>query len=114
METATVVFVPTDRLGSGDDELGRALLRSALKHLAGLADPPVSHVLFMNAGVRLCCEGSDALGDLQALADAGADLLCCGTCLDWFALEEKLRVGRRSGMAEILGLQNAARRLIRL
>ena len=30
METATVVFVPTDRLGSGDDELGRALLRSAL------------------------------------------------------------------------------------
>jgi len=64
--------------------------------------------------VTLCCEGSDVLADLAALQDRGTELLCCGTCLDWFDLDGRLRVGRRSGMAEILGLQHAAARVIRL
>ncbi len=114
VEPRTVVFVATDRLGRGDDELGRALLKSALKNLGRIEGGPVSHVLFMNAGVQLCCEGSDTLDDLRALQEDGVQLLCCGTCLDWFELTGKLQVGRASNMAEILGLQNRAERVIRL
>ena len=109
----TVVFVASDALGAGDEELGRALLLSALKNLAKAGERP-SHVLFMNAGVRLCCTGSAALDDLRALADEGVELLNCGTCLDWFELKDALAVGRESNMVEILGLMNAAPRILRL
>ncbi|MBK6900428.1 MAG: sulfurtransferase-like selenium metabolism protein YedF [bacterium] len=110
----SVIFIAGDALGRGDDELGAALLLSALKNLPKAAGDPPSHLLFMNAGVNLCCEGSAALADLRSLQDAGAELLCCGTCLDWFELREKLAVGRASNMVEILGVQNAAARVIRL
>lgn len=113
MSNGTVVFIATDRLGTGDDELGAALLLSAIGAL-GRLDPPPASVLFMNAGVKLCAPGSKALRDLQELAARGVDLVCCGTCLDWFALRETLAVGRPSNMAEILSLQHAAARVIRL
>jgi selenium metabolism protein YedF len=109
----TVVFIASDRLGTGDDELGAALLLAAIGAL-GKLDPPPRSVLFMNAGVRLCAPESSALRDLRELAERGVDLACCGTCLDWFGLRETLAVGRASNMAEILALQAAAGRVIRL
>lgn len=112
--TDTVVFVAGDRLGDGDDELGRALMLSALKTLPKLPGEAPSHVLFMNAGVRFCCRGSAALRDLEELAAAGTDLLCCGTCLDWLELVEKLEVGRVSNMAEILETMHTAGRVLRI
>jgi selenium metabolism protein YedF len=114
MDVNTVVFIASDRLGLGDDQLGEALMLAALKNLAKAPGGVPSHVLFMNYGVRLCCEGSNALDDLRALASAGAELLCCGTCLDWFDLKDALAVGRESNMGEILGLQKQAARLVRL
>lgn len=113
MSIGTVIFIAADRLGSGDDELGVALMLSAVGALGRLAPPP-SAVLFMNAGVKLCAPGAKALRDLQALSAAGTDLVCCGTCLDWFGLRETLAVGRPSNMAELLSLQHAATRVIRL
>jgi len=110
----TVVFIAGARLGQGADQLGEALMLAAVKNLAKAPGGPPSHVLFMNNGVKLCCEGSHALDDLRALAAAGVELLNCGTCLDWFDLKEKLAVGRESNMGEILGLQNGAGRVVRL
>ena len=110
----TVVFIAGDRLGQGDDQLGEALMLAAIKTLAKAPGGAPAHVLFMNDGVRLCCEGSKALDDLRALASVGAELLCCGTCLDWLDLKETLAVGRESNMVEILGLQKEAARVVRL
>ena len=112
--SGSVILVAGESLGRGDDELGEALLLSALRSLPQAAGGPPSHLLFLNAGVKLCCEGSGCLPELRALRDAGAELLCCGTCLDWFELREKLAVGRVSSMVEILGLLNGAARAIRL
>ena len=108
-----VIFIASDRLGRGDDDLGAALMLSALRSLAKLPQPPVC-LLFMNAGVKLCCSGSAALDDLRALADLGVEVLCCGTCLDYFGLVDRLAIGRASNMVEILTRQSQAGRLIRL
>jgi len=113
MTEKSAVFIAADRLGCGDDELGAALMLAALKNLAKLAPLP-SHILLMNAGVRLCCEGSRALADLRTLTELGVEILACGTCLDWFELDGSLTVGKRSNMGEILGAMNAARNVIRL
>jgi len=114
MSNSTVVFIAADQLGGGDDELGRALMLAAVKNLTKAEGGAPSHILFMNNGVRLCCEGSAALGDLKALAAEGTAMLNCGTCLDWFDLKDALRVGRESNMIEILSAMNRAGRVVRL
>ncbi len=110
----TVFFIASDCLGRGDDELGAALMRPAINSLDKLDGGLPSHILFMNSGVTLCCAGSKVLASLGALSDAGVELLCCGTCLDWFDLKDDLAVGRESNMVEILGLQTVAGRVVRL
>jgi len=107
------IFIGSDRVGSGDDELGAVLMRSAVKTLGAL-DPLPDTFLFMNTGVRVCCEGSDVLDALRELESRGVEILCCGTCLDWFHLRDVLAVGRPSNMLEILSRQNSAEHLIRL
>jgi len=109
----TAVFIGSERIGRGDDDLGAVLMRGAARTLAGL-DPLPEVCLFVNGGVRLCCEGSVALDALRDLEGRGVELLCCGTCLDWFDLKDGLAVGRLSNMQEILSRQNAAQRVIRL
>jgi selenium metabolism protein YedF len=95
-----VVFINAAVLGRGDDELGQVLMKSFTFALAESMSKPASIVL-MNGGVQLASEGSAVLDSLRRLADSGVDILVCGTCLDFFALKEKLRVGRVSNMYEI-------------
>jgi len=94
------VFIPTDRLGHGDDELGALLMRGFIYALAESGEKP-SLIILMNGGVRLVVEGSECLANFRRLAQDGAEILVCGTCLDFFKLKDKLAVGRVSNMYEI-------------
>ncbi|MDQ7007739.1 MAG: sulfurtransferase-like selenium metabolism protein YedF [Acidobacteriota bacterium] len=95
-----VLQVGSDRMGQGDPELGALLLRSLIKTQLQLERPPET-ALFYNAGVKLCCEGSPLLEDILALERAGTEVIACGTCLNFYSLAEKLRVGRVTDMLEI-------------
>jgi hypothetical protein len=47
---------------------------------------------------------------MGALASSGTKILACGTCLNFFNLKEKLKVGTASNMVEITNmLLNAAK-----
>jgi len=109
-----VVQVAADRMGQGDDELGVLLLRSFLKTQAQLeAQHRPDAILFYNAGVKLCCEGSDLLEDLRRLEARGVEIIACGTCLNFFGLAPKLAVGRGSDMLEIASRLAGAGRIVR-
>ncbi len=82
----------SDRIGRGDDELGRALMKNFLYSVARNADAPKA-VMFMNEGVRLVCEGSSSLDDLRLLAEKGVAVKACGTCLDFLGLKDQVAVG---------------------
>jgi len=108
-----VVQITAGTMGSGDDELGALLLRSFLKTQAELERKPDA-ILFYNDGVKLCCEGSYLLDDLRGLEATGVDdlrgleatgveIIACGTCLNFFELDDQLRVGRVTDMLEIAG-----------
>ena len=45
-----------------------------------------------NAGVRLAEQGSPSLPMLEALAQKGADIILCGTCVDFFKMADRLAV----------------------
>ncbi|TLM78486.1 MAG: sulfurtransferase-like selenium metabolism protein YedF [Actinobacteria bacterium] len=95
------ILVMTDRMGTGDDELGRLLMRNFLYSLARAETPPAA-VLLSNGGVRLACEGSDSLDDLRLLVDNGVAVRACGTCLDVLHLKEALAVGEVGTMSDLV------------
>lgn len=106
---STVVFIPADTIGRGDDELGSNLMINFIYHL-GKADPLPDVIVMMNAGVKLVVGGSEVLDELKVLEGKGVKILACGTCLNFFKLEGKHMVGRVSNMAEITDtLLNASR-----
>lgn len=86
------LLVLSDRLGRGNDELGRILMKNFLYSVARNAEKPAA-VIFMNEGVRLACAGSDSLEDLRLLAEEGVAVKACGTCLDYLKLLDSLAVG---------------------
>jgi selenium metabolism protein YedF len=107
-----IVQISAGTMGSGDDELGALLLRSFLKTQIELECKPDA-ILFYNDGVKLCCEGSYLLDDLQSLADSGVEIIACGTCLNFFELADQLRVGRVTDMLEIAGRLAEAGSIVR-
>jgi len=99
---AKTFWIVTDRLGTGDEDLGRALMRNFLYSLARAEAKP-ARVMFMNGGVRLACEGSESLDDLRLLAESGVVVKACGTCLDFLGLKDALAVGEVGDMAGSVG-----------
>lgn len=107
---ATTVFISSDKIGSGDDELGELLMRGFLRTISESGERP-ARVILMNGGVKLAIEGAQTEPSLKALADAGTEILACGTCLDFYKVKDRLAVGRVSNMLEISGLLLAGRTL---
>ncbi len=94
------VLVLNDRMGGGDDDLGRILMRNFLYSIARDENPPAA-VMFGNEGVRLACEGSDSLEDLRLLVESGVAVRACGTCLDFLGLTPSLAVGEIGTMTQL-------------
>ena len=108
----TVVVISADHMGEGNEELGRALLKAFLFALTQQETLPAA-ILFYNAGAAVTCEGSASLEDLQALQSQGVEILTCGTCLNYYGLTEKLRVGEVTNMYVIAEKQLQADCIIR-
>jgi selenium metabolism protein YedF len=107
-----VVYINSQFLGVGDDALGAILMGSFLKTLPEL-EPRPYRLILINSGVRLASEGSNALEVLEKLSEKGVDIVSCGTCLDFYGLKERLRVGRISNMYDIAQSLLGADRIIR-
>ena len=69
-------------------------------------------MLFFNGGAFLTCEG-DSVADLKLLESQGVEILTCGTCLDFYHLEDKLSVGGVTNMYAIVEKLAAAEKVIR-
>ena len=107
------VFVGRDIIGDGDRELGTNLMRMFFYTLAQGEDRPGA-VLFMNAGVKLPTLDEQIPEHLKTLAEAGTEILVCGTCLNFYGLTEQLKVGTVSNMYDIVSRMQRAGKVISL
>jgi selenium metabolism protein YedF len=96
----TVMLVASDRLGDGPEELGRLLMKNFIITLLDLEELP-DRMLFVNSGVLLTTEGSEALEALEKLGNRGVEVLSCGVCLDFFHRKEMLKAGAVTNMFTI-------------
>ncbi len=97
-------------MGDAPIELQQKLAGVFLNLLNQDAAPGV--IAFYGEGVRLTCEGSPVLEQLQKLADKGTRLVICQTCLDFFGLRDHVRVGVIGGMGDIVAAMNSASKVI--
>lgn len=110
-ETEIVLFIGNHVIGNEDETLGKLLLKNFLYTLTESEDKP-QKILLMNSGVKIAIAGAEALGNLQILASQGAEILVCGTCLDYYQVKEQLQVGRISNMYDISEAMLRAQKII--
>jgi len=107
-----VVAVSSNKMGSGSDELGAALMKAFIYTITQRDELPAS-MLFYNGAAYLTCEDSPVLGDLQDLASRGVEIYTCGTCLNFFGITDMLQVGEVSNMYDIVEKLAAADLIIK-
>src|SRR4030067_1501489 len=107
-----VVYINSNLLGGGDEDLGSCLMKAFLKTLLDLETKPYRLIL-VNSGVQLASEASKVLEIMEALSEKGVEILSCGTCIDFYELKGKMRVGAITNMYDIIQSMLEADRLIR-
>ena len=106
-----MVMCATDRIGFGDDVLGKKLMINFLRTLKEMG-PELWRLVFVNNGVKLTIDGSEVLEDLQAFEKDGLKIMVCGTCLDHFVLLERKQVGETTNMLDIVTAMQLADKVV--
>jgi hypothetical protein len=109
----TLVVITREGMGSADSALQKRLVGTWLTLLLEGGDLPGA-ICFYTDGVKLAVEGSPVLEQLAKLEERGVHLILCKTCLDFFGLAEKVRVGIVGGMGDILAAQMIATKVLPL
>lgn len=109
----TLVLLATDRLGQGDDDLGRRIVLNFLKTAPELGRD-LWRLVLLNGGVKLAVAGSEVLPELQALAGTGVGIYVCGSCLETFGLLEQKQVGETANMLDVVTAMQVADKVISL
>ena len=102
VERAIVFVFARNGMGQTlDQELCEILAGKFLQLLAEAESLPKA-ICFYTDGVKLACEGSPILNELEALEMRGVHLVLCNTCLNRLGLHDAARVGIVGGMADII------------
>lgn len=108
-----VLVISSDRMGRGDDELGRILVKSFF-HTLGEAEMKPDTMIFFNTGAKLAIEESEVIEDLRSLERAGVKILVCGTCLGYFEAKDRLAAGTISNMYDITETMLGAGKIVQI
>ncbi len=106
----TVVFLSTDLLGHGDDELGAKLMEN---FLASLAEINIWQIILVNGGVRLATKEGKNLESLRRLEKMGVKINVCGACLNHYGLYDQKKIGETTNMLDIVTTLDTADKVIR-
>lgn len=106
-----VYIISSDSMGRGSDELGWGLLQTYVRTIEEV-DPLPSHVILYNGGVKLAATENKGLEALQNLEKKGVAIWSCGTCLEFFHLEEKCQVGTITNMYDIMNTMATAGKVV--
>jgi selenium metabolism protein YedF len=95
-----VICIRKNRMGEGDPELGRILLETFINNLNQQESLP-THLVFYNEGVKLTKKDSPVIETLMDLEKAGTRVIVCGTCIDFYGIQNDIGAGMISNMVVI-------------
>lgn len=107
----TCIFISSDKMGKGNDELGEVLIKGYIYTLTETKPYP-KYMVFVNSGVKLTTKNEATIENLKILEEAGVEILSCGTCLDYYNLKDNLQVGSVTNMYTIVDIMNSSSQTI--
>ena len=107
----TCIFISSDKMGNGNDELGHVLMKGYIYALTESKPYPKS-IMFVNSAIKLTTENEATIENLKVLESSGVEILSCGTCLDYYGLKEALKVGTVTNMYTIVENMNGSSKTI--
>ncbi len=95
----TLLFLSSNKMGTGDPALGKKLLLAFLKELFD-SNSQVDMIGCVNDAVYLCAGDAESVAILKAFEKRGTRVASCGTCLDHYDLRQDLSVGEVGNMSQ--------------
>ena len=111
--SSAVIMISRQGMGNAEPELGYKLIQTYLTLLSENPQKP-SAIVFYTEGVKLLCEGSPVISLIETLEKAGVRIVACTTCLNYYNLMDKLKVGIPGSMGDVLTYQVQASKVITL
>jgi len=106
-----IILVTRNGLGNGDTKQQQNLFAKYIQFLYK-EDYLPSSLCFYTEGVKLTADGSPVIDELKLLQSKGVKLLVCLSCLKYYDLVDKLRVGTIASMPDIVQSQWQADKVI--
>lgn len=110
MNKNTMVLFTRNGMGDAPAELQQKLVTIFLNLVD--KDTPPGVIAFYGEGVKLVCDGSPVLEQLRSIGAHGVTIVVCQTCLDFFRLREKVKMGTVGGMGDIIAAMSSADKVI--
>lgn len=110
-ESGEVILFTSNKIGSGNDELGGVLIKGFMFTLTETKPLPRA-MLFLNGGVELTTINEATVEHIKSLESMGVEVLSCGTCLDYYNLKDELKVGSVTNMYTIVETMKNSSKLI--
>ena len=111
-EENIVISIGSDKMGEEEDELGKILIKGFIYALTEAETLPKT-VLLYNKGVLLVSTFEDTVKDLKVLEERGVEILSCGTCANFYHVQDQIKVGTLTNMYTILERQMKAAKVIK-
>ena len=113
-EKEVVVLVASTYVGE-DRELGKILMRGFFNTFLN-ADPMPKKVILINTAVKFACGEVDeeVFNALSELSKRGVEIICCATCLNYFGLLDRVKVGVPSNAYDVVQAMVSADVVVRL
>jgi selenium metabolism protein YedF len=108
----TLLYLTSDKMGTGDPVLGKKLLQSFLKELLA-SGRQVDMIGCVNEAIYLCTGSEESVATLAAFEQGGTRVASCGTCLDHYGVRQELSVGEVGNMAQAVEVLTTADQVIR-
>ena len=100
IEGSVVILISSNLFGQGDDKAGNLLMEEFSHTLIHMTEI-VNSLILINSAVFLATEGSDQVPFFKIMEEQGIEILCSDTCLSYYGLQGRLRVGRKASMVTI-------------
>jgi selenium metabolism protein YedF len=111
MNKDLLLILKSSGIGEGEPDLGAKLMESFLKVILESGATP-ARIICINSGVFLTTEGSPVREAMERFAERGAEILSCGTCLDYYGRKGNLFVGRATNMKETVDAMLGFKRVV--
>ena len=107
-----IIAFTSDKMGEGDEDLGRLLMVNFIKAIKDLEKLP-EKMVFYNNGVKLGSVDSPVIEHLKEIERMGVGILVCATCAKYYSLESKIKTGTLSNMYEIAQVMASSGNIIK-